>query len=60
MLSLIRRFARSRRGSVAVITAICAPALIVIIGAATDYVMMTHIKGSCRQPMLQQLAGVKD
>jgi hypothetical protein len=61
MLSLIRRFARSRRGSIAVITAICAPALVVIVGVATDYVMMTHIKGELQAAAdAAALAGVKE
>ena len=61
MLSLISRFARSRRGSIAMITAICAPALLAIVGVAIDYVMMTHIRGQLQAAAdAAALAGVKE
>lgn len=45
MLDLVRRFAGSRRGSIAVATALGAPVVFAIAGVAMDYFMMVHIKG---------------
>ncbi len=61
MFTLIRKFARSRHGSIAVITAICTPAVLAIVGVAIDYVMMTHIKGQLQAAAdAAALAGVKE
>ena len=61
MLSLIRMLARSRSGSIATITAICAPAVFAILGVAIDYVMMAHVKGHLQAAAdASALAGVKE
>jgi hypothetical protein len=61
MIRLIRKFARSRHGSIAVMTAICGPALLAVVGVAIDYVMMTHIKGQLQAAAdSAAIAGVKE
>lgn len=45
MFSIIRAFGRDRGGSLAMITAICAPVLLAALGVAADYVMMIRIQG---------------
>ena len=45
MFSILRAFGRDRRGSLAVITAICSTALCAVLAVAIDYVMMTRIQG---------------
>ncbi|MBC8038656.1 MAG: hypothetical protein H7X89_15725, partial [Rhizobiales bacterium] len=44
MFSVIRAFGKDRHGSLAIITALCAPALFAVLGVAIDCVMMTNIK----------------
>ena len=61
MIRLIRKFARSRHGSIAVMTAICGPALLAVVGVAMDYVMMIHIKGQLQAAAdSAAIAGVKE
>ena len=61
MFNLIGKFARSRHGSIAVMTAICTPAVLAIVGVATDYAMMTHIKGQLQTAAdSAAIAGVKE
>jgi Flp pilus assembly protein TadG len=61
MFSLIRRFAKSRRGSIAVLTAFSAPVVFAIIGVAMDYFMMIHIKGQLQIAAdSAAIAGVKE
>ena len=61
MFKLIRRFARSRRGSIAVITALSTPVVLAIVGVATDYFMMVHIKGQLQAAVdSAAIAGVKE
>lgn len=61
MFNLIGKFARSRHGSIAVMTAICAPAVLAIVGVATDYAMMTRIKGQLQTAAdSAAIAGVKE
>ena len=61
MLNLIRKFARSRRGSIAVMTALSAPVVFAIVGVAIDYFMMVHIKGQLQIAAdSAAIAGVKE
>ena len=61
MIRLIRKFARSHHGSIAVMTAICGPALLAVVGVAIDYLMMNHIKGQLQAAAdSAAIAGVKE
>ncbi len=61
MLDLIRKFAGSRRGSIAVMTALGAPVVFAIVGVAIDYFMMVHIKGQLQIAAdSAAIAGVKE
>ena len=61
IFSLIRRFARSRRGSIAVMMALSAPVMLTIVGVAIDYFMMVHIKGQLQLAAdSAAIAGVKE
>lgn len=61
MLDLIRKFAGSRRGSIAVITALSAPMVFAVVGVAMDYFMMVHIKGQLQVAAdSAAIAGVKE
>ena len=61
MFNLFRRFARSRHGSIAVITALSAPVIFAIVGVAMDYFMMVHIKGQLQAAAdSAAIAGVKE
>ena len=61
MLNLIRKFAKSRRGSIAVMTALSAPVVFAIVGVAIDYFMMVHLKGQLQIAAdSAAIAGVKE
>ena len=61
MFNLFRRFARSRHGSIAVMTALSAPVVFAIVGVAMDYFMMVHIKGQLQAAAdSAAIAGVKE
>ena len=61
MSHLIRKFARSRRGSIAVMMALSAPVVFAIVGVAIDYFMMVHIKGQLQVAAdSAAIAGVKE
>ncbi len=61
MFDLIRKFAGSRRGSIAVMTALSAPVVFAVIGVAMDYFMMVHIKGQLQAAAdSAAIAGVKE
>jgi hypothetical protein len=61
MLNLIRKFAGSRRGSIAVTMALSAPLVFAIVGVAIDYFTMVHIKGQLQIAAdSAAIAGVKE
>lgn len=61
MRDLIRKFAGSSRGSIAVMMAISAPVVFTVVGVAIDYFMMVHIKGQLQIAAdSAAIAGVKE
>ena len=61
MFGIIRAFFGNRSGSLAVITALCSPAVFAALAVAVDYVMMTHIQGQLQAAAdAASLASVKE